>query len=300
MAGPHTTAVLLASKSRDTDRMTFVAVTSFMARETHKAWPPVRYIAHAIGRSVRQTQKCLRRLEASLELVVERRDGATNVYKLAPHLADLANRIAAGERGLWKKFSTGGDDALRSETGSRGVDEGHPRDEDAVRRGGDDTRHPNLNSTIQEQTPSAMAADIALKVKVLKTELARGGVKTTPQDKARLEELVRLGAGANAVLQAVATCAATAGVNNPFAYGAQTLINQLLEGRGAVGAPARAWEDVPWQVVVSMGRELGVGTWDPDRSKEHFPSYKKRVTDAMRQAENETGTSVSHKGIPPQ
>lgn len=299
MAGPHISAVLLASKSRDTDRMTFLAVTSFMAWETHKAWPPVRYIAHAIGRSVRQTQKCLRRLEASLELVVERRDGASHVYKLAPHLLDLAKRIAAGERGLWEKFSTGGDDAIRPETESRGVDEVHPGGEDAVRRGSDDTCHPNCNSTKKEQSPSAMAADIAAKVKVLKTELARGGVKTFPQDKGRLEELVRLGADAQAVLQAVATCAATPGVNNPFAYGAQTLINQLVEGRGAVGTPAIAWEDAPWQVVVSKGRELGVGTWDPDRPKEHFPSYKKRVTDAMRQSKNETSNSFPHRAYPP-
>lgn len=283
MAGPHTSAVLLASKSRDTDRMAFAAVTSFMSWDTHKAWPPVRYIAYAIGRSIRQTQKCLRRLEASRELVVERREGASHVYSLAPRLLDLAKRIAAGERGLWETFSTGGEDAVRTDAHRGHVDAVHARDDDAVQGGGEDAGHPNYNSTIKEQTPAGLASSMNTEVIALKRELARRGVKTSRQDKARLEQLVRLGVTAPEVLQSVAACATTPAIKNPFAYGAQILINRVVEGGGAAGPPIAPWEDAPWQTVVAKGKELGVGTWDPDTSKEHFPVYKKRVTDAMRE-----------------
>jgi hypothetical protein len=287
VAGPHTSAVLLASKSRDTDRMTFLAVTSFMSWDTHKAWPPVRYIAHGIGRSVRQTQKCLRRLEASSELVVERRTGASHVYTLAPRLLDLAKQIAAGERGLWEKLSTPGDDARRTQAKPRDVDNVHLGDVDEVHGGNEDTRHPNRNSTVKEQSPTKVAVDIKSQVKALKAELAQKGVKTFPQDKtSRLEQLVLVGASAQEVFKAVNACVATPGVAHPFAYGAQTLLNQLAEGTSPRAAPASDWDEAPWQVVVARGEELGVGTWDPDRPTVHFPVYKNRVTNALRQLES--------------
>ncbi|TFY99238.1 hypothetical protein EZ313_21980 [Ramlibacter henchirensis] len=266
-----------------------------MSWDTHEAWPPVRYIAHAIQRSVRQTQKCLRRLEESGELVVRRRTGASNIYILGPRLVDLAKRLAAGERGLWEKFSTGGDDTAHPSSTPDHVDVVHLGHEEGVRGTADDAVHPKHSSTVKEQSQDK---EIELRAKQLAKSLIAAGVEVSRHDAVRLEELVRIGAHSGEVLAAIRAASRIPGVKNALAYGAQTLINKRLDTVGTEVERTMEWSEVPWQVVVAHGERLGVGTWDPNTSMEQFLVYKGRVTDALRRERGtSTGTSTDWHGI---
>lgn len=282
MAGPHTSAVLLASKSCGTDRLTLVAVSSFMRWDTHDAWPPVRFIAHAIGRSVRQAQKCLRRLESTGELIVRRRKGFSNVYTLGPPLLQLAKRFAAGEKGLWQQMSTSGEEGIHPSTTCGSEDAVHPDHEVEVHVGSVDALHPNSSSTVGN--PNTKEVDVfRSKVKQMAGCLADRGIKTSSSDNKRLGELIRAGATLSAIVEAVSECASFPGVSNAFAYGAQTLLNRLNNGAVKQIEPPLSLAEAPWHVVVTKGVELGIGTWNPTTSTEHFPVYKRRVLAAVNQ-----------------